>query len=193
MIYVDNQRRPTPSFPEPSSSAPTTQQGSRWINAHSPEEDASKLTQDEQKQALNKLKKEVYFPTHPKWGRRPNLYFREHYNSLNSRGKTNDDDEDEDGNRCAVCLDDFEAREVVMVTPCNHMFHEDCIIPWVRSQGRCPVCRYAICERFRENAAAIPSNINVIGNHHEPYEVELISIIRAMEEAFMSENMTRFH
>lgn len=185
VTYVDHDaarnayRTPERSSPEPSSIS----QG-RWIHRHTTEEE-SKLTQDEQKQALNKLKKEVYFPI-PKRGRRPNLYFREHsLNHFAENGKKNDD---EDGKRCAICLDDFEAREVVTVTPCKHMFHEDCIIPWVKSQGRCPVCRYAICEKFKENAA--PSN-NLMEN--EPYEVELISIIRAMEEAFISENVRRFH
>lgn len=185
--YPEIGRRPTsPSFPEPSSSS----------SSSAPTEDESKLTREEQNQAVNKLK-EVYFPPFPKKGRIPNLYFREHYNSINrNRGKGNVE-EDEDGKICAVCLDDFEAREVVMVTPCNHMFHKDCIIPWVKSQGQCPVCRYAICDRFKEKAAAaaaISSNSNVMGNHHqEPYELELISIIRAMEEAFMSENMSRLH
>lgn len=182
--YPENETRPTnPSFPEPSSSS-----------SSAPTEDESKLTREEQKQALNRLK-EVYISPFPKKGRIPNLYFREHYNSINrSRGKENVE-ADEDGKICAVCLDDFEAREVVMVTPCNHMFHKDCIIPWVKSQGQCPVCRYAICDRFKEKkAAAISSNSNVMGNHHqEPHQLELISIIRAMEEAFMSENMSRFH
>ena len=67
------------------------------------------------------------------------LYYRENSsNIINEK-------EDEDLKRCAICLEDFE-REEVVVTPCNHMFHEECIIPWVNGNDQCPVCRSAIRE-----------------------------------------------
>lgn len=50
---------------------------------------------------------------------------------------------------CAVCKDQFEldtddpAEQVVVTLPCKHPFHEPCIIPWLKSSGTCPVCRYA--------------------------------------------------
>lgn len=185
MIYIDNnaaarntyqrQRWTSPEEPSPRF------QG-QWNFSPSPE-DESKLTQDEQKQALNKLKKEVYFPL-PKKLKRPNLYFREYpINSFRENFKEHDD---EDGKNCPICLEDFEAKEVVTVTPCKHMFHEDCIVPWIKNQGKCPVCRYAICERLRENNGSIVPNNNMTAD--EQYEIDLISIIRAMEDSFISEN-----
>lgn len=33
--------------------------------------------------------------------------------------------------------------ELVMM-PCKHLFHEDCLIPWLKNSGTCPVCRVSL-------------------------------------------------
>ncbi|THH26974.1 hypothetical protein EUX98_g7219 [Antrodiella citrinella] len=49
---------------------------------------------------------------------------------------------------CAVCKDQFQlgtedpSEQVVITLPCKHPFHEGCIVPWLKSSGTCPVCRY---------------------------------------------------
>ncbi|PCH34197.1 hypothetical protein WOLCODRAFT_22530 [Wolfiporia cocos MD-104 SS10] len=54
------------------------------------------------------------------------------------------------GRDCAVCKEEFrtdaeDADELVVVTlPCQHPFHESCIMPWLKSSGTCPVCRYQL-------------------------------------------------
>ncbi|KAH8120038.1 hypothetical protein DFH11DRAFT_1755228 [Phellopilus nigrolimitatus] len=51
---------------------------------------------------------------------------------------------------CAVCKEQFNAKsedpdeQVVVTLPCKHPFHEGCILPWLKSNGTCPVCRYAL-------------------------------------------------
>jgi len=51
---------------------------------------------------------------------------------------------------CAVCKDQFKldtedpGEQVVVSLPCLHAFHEGCILPWLRTSGTCPVCRYAL-------------------------------------------------
>ncbi|KAF9055853.1 hypothetical protein BJ165DRAFT_1429126, partial [Panaeolus papilionaceus] len=51
---------------------------------------------------------------------------------------------------CAVCKDQFkldteDPDELVVVTlPCKHPFHQPCIVPWLKSSGTCPVCRFQL-------------------------------------------------
>lgn len=43
---------------------------------------------------------------------------------------------------CAVCLSEFEEKEIVRLLPkCNHCFHIECIDMWFRSHSTCPLCR----------------------------------------------------
>ncbi|XP_022775833.1 uncharacterized protein LOC111317657 isoform X1 [Durio zibethinus] len=138
--------------------------------------------QDEQKNVLSKLKKEIYNPIPKQMTRRLSLYYRDQNRSnYNEREK----EKDEDGKRCAICLEDFEPREQVMLTPCDHMFHEECILPWVKSHGQCPVCRFVLSERIRQTASSTSNNNFSNVPATDLFAGELISIIRAMEEAFL--------
>ncbi|CAA0834827.1 RING-H2 finger protein ATL2 [Striga hermonthica] len=43
---------------------------------------------------------------------------------------------------CAVCLSEFEEKEIVRLLPgCGHSFHVGCIDVWFRSHTTCPLCR----------------------------------------------------
>ncbi|KAL5218965.1 hypothetical protein ABZP36_019649 [Zizania latifolia] len=43
---------------------------------------------------------------------------------------------------CAVCLTEFADSDVLRVLPaCCHVFHLDCIDPWLASAVTCPLCR----------------------------------------------------
>lgn len=42
--------------------------------------------------------------------------------------------------KCCVCLKEFVLNETVKM-PCKHLFHENCIVPWLKLNNACPLCR----------------------------------------------------
>jgi hypothetical protein len=43
---------------------------------------------------------------------------------------------------CTVCMFNYEMGDSVKYLPCNHLFHVDCIVPYLSSYGQsCPVCK----------------------------------------------------
>ncbi|TKY50704.1 E3 ubiquitin-protein ligase RING1 [Spatholobus suberectus] len=47
-------------------------------------------------------------------------------------------------NQCVVCHDEFEKGSQVMQMPCKHVYHGDCLRPWLCLHNSCPVCRYEL-------------------------------------------------
>lgn len=46
---------------------------------------------------------------------------------------------------CSICLDKFADDIIVSQTPCNHVFHHECIKQWITTQtNNCPMCRVKI-------------------------------------------------
>ncbi|KAL0003153.1 hypothetical protein SO802_016934 [Lithocarpus litseifolius] len=52
---------------------------------------------------------------------------------------------------CSVCLEQVNVGELIRSLPCLHQFHANCIDPWLRQQGTCPVCKYRAGSGWQEN------------------------------------------
>lgn len=46
--------------------------------------------------------------------------------------------------QCSVCMDTFQMGTVAKKMPCSHVYHKDCILPWLELHNSCPVCRYEL-------------------------------------------------
>ena len=45
---------------------------------------------------------------------------------------------------CSVCKDEFEISQNVLLLPCKHIFHDECIQPWLKDRNSCPTCRHEL-------------------------------------------------
>ncbi|KAJ4885019.1 RING/U-box superfamily protein [Raphanus sativus] len=149
----------------------------------------SASSQDREKDhVLKHLTKQIYNPV-PKSQllRNLSLYYRnKNQGSGNSRNPQGYSGEEDDEKRCTVCLDDFEPKETVMLTPCKHMFHEECIVQWLKTKGQCPLCRFVILKPTRRDySPGVSSDLAGDMTVNDLFTLELISVVRAMEESFL--------
>ncbi|XP_029955324.1 E3 ubiquitin-protein ligase RNF128-like [Salarias fasciatus] len=55
--------------------------------------------------------------------------------------KRSDEETSSDTHMCAVCIESYKEGDVVTVLTCNHIFHKDCIEPWLLDKRTCPMCK----------------------------------------------------
>lgn len=42
---------------------------------------------------------------------------------------------------CSICLEDFVAGDLITKTFCKHIYHEGCVVKWLKIHQTCPICR----------------------------------------------------
>jgi E3 ubiquitin-protein ligase RNF115/126 len=47
---------------------------------------------------------------------------------------------------CTICIDELKKGEEVLVLPCKHWYHGECVTLWLREHNTCPMCRKPIEE-----------------------------------------------
>ena len=49
-----------------------------------------------------------------------------------------------DNEDCSICLDklyDEESNKEIISLDCNHLFHKECVDPWITRNRNCPLCK----------------------------------------------------
>ncbi|KAK2950245.1 putative Protein kinase domain containing protein [Blattamonas nauphoetae] len=49
--------------------------------------------------------------------------------------------------RCCICMTDYEPGETLIILPCHHRFHRECVGEWLKEQNSCPFCKEAVVQR----------------------------------------------
>uniref|UniRef100_A0A5B6ZHF8 RING-type E3 ubiquitin transferase n=2 Tax=Davidia involucrata TaxID=16924 RepID=A0A5B6ZHF8_DAVIN len=62
---------------------------------------------------------------------------------------------------CSVCLEQVNVGELIRSLPCLHQFHSNCIDPWLRQQGTCPVCKSRAGSGWHENGGGMDASYMV--------------------------------
>lgn len=116
---------------------------------------------------LERLKKQcgVAEPQHDDGYHLPGFMFRD---------KAKKKEEKEEKICCSICLVDYEAEDAVTHLPrCNHLFHINCIEPWLLSGHlTCPLCRSFVFSQ----TPTLPTHNNVINVHSSStFHLSLVS------------------
>ncbi|NXJ41447.1 RN128 ligase, partial [Ciconia maguari] len=122
--------------------------------------------------------------------------------------KQGDKETGPDGDSCVVCIEQYKPNEVVRILTCNHLFHKNCIDPWLLEHRTCPMCKCDIlkvlgvevdveegAESVRATVSSGTSNVSTVNeedNHSETASSGYASVQGAdesiLEEHAPSEN-----
>eukprot|EP00043_Microstomoeca_roanoka_P007256 m.69919 g.69919 ORF g.69919 m.69919 type:complete len:344 (-) comp13755_c2_seq1:76-1107(-) len=58
--------------------------------------------------------------------------------------KDKTEEEDSSHDQCAICIQDYEEGDVVRELPCEHLFHQVCVDPWLLEHSSCPLCKRSV-------------------------------------------------
>ena len=51
---------------------------------------------------------------------------------------------DPEKKNCVICLEDFKEGDDIIILPCIHVFHKNCITDWLQSHNDCPICKFEL-------------------------------------------------
>lgn len=70
-----------------------------------------------------------------------------------------------DSGSCAICLESFEDDDIVRGLVCGHVFHAECVDPWLtRRRACCPICKR---DYYKEESSADGSGVREGSDNEE--------------------------
>ncbi|MQM00248.1 hypothetical protein Taro_032976 [Colocasia esculenta] len=75
---------------------------------------------------------------------------------------------------CAVCKEEFALRTEARRLPCGHIYHPDCILPWLSQHNSCPLCRFLLPTEDEERRRSL--------DRADRPHVALGNLLNALEE-----------
>ena len=68
---------------------------------------------------------------------------------------------------CVICLDSFhvncdnhgECSKKCYQLYCNHIFHKECIMEWLDTNMKCPLCNLSIMTKYNQTFEELQTNI----------------------------------
>ncbi|XP_050284453.1 uncharacterized protein LOC126724156 [Quercus robur] len=73
---------------------------------------------------------------------------------------------------CAICKDDLLLHSQAKQLPCSHLYHSQCILPWLSSHNSCPLCRFQLPTTTTAAAAATTGTLSFLDFLHDEVEQE---------------------
>jgi len=59
---------------------------------------------------------------------------------------------------CPVCEENLVLTESILRLPCSHVFHENCLLPWLTCHNTCPICRLELPHETEEEGRKRSAN-----------------------------------
>lgn len=51
---------------------------------------------------------------------------------------------------CPICQCEFEFNEIVIELRCRHIYHEECILSWLKDENTCPICKESVMAEIKK-------------------------------------------
>lgn len=75
------------------------------------------------------------------------------------------DDSGYNGPDCVICLETFDESDFLVMLPCKHAFHKQCIQEWFKFRFTCPLCNQQFITPASPEREYIDENENEYDNY----------------------------